>query len=92
MKKLLLCVVILSIHSCSLFKSTNLKSNLKDDVKNICLSSHGKGRLIIDDHKYVFSFDSGTKILENKWLMSFSFLHFHLVVTALSGLGRSSFL
>lgn len=60
--------------SCSLFKTSNhLSSNLKENIHKVCLNSSGKGRLVVEGQKYIFSYESALKEMEQKWLMSFNF-------------------
>lgn len=71
--KILVLLFIFTTSSCSLFKTNTLSKNLQKNIQNICLSSTGKGRLVVEKQKYVFSYESALKEDEHKWLMAFNF-------------------
>lgn len=72
MKSIVL-LFLFTLSSCALFNTSNLSKNLKNDIQKICISSTGKGRLVVEKQKYVFSYESALKEIEHKWLMAFNF-------------------
>lgn len=69
----LLIILFSFLTSCSLFHKNTLSTRLSEDIQNVCLNAEGKGRLVIDGQKYIFSFESAMNQVENKWQMGFSF-------------------
>lgn len=64
---------LILLYSCSLFKTHTVDRDLSQSTKRICLSSEGKGRLVVQNRKYIFSYDS---ILEKKlahWELALNF-------------------
>tara|TARA_Y100000385_G_C12839843_1_gene528275 strand:+ start:66 stop:680 length:615 start_codon:yes stop_codon:yes gene_type:complete len=72
MKSIVL-LFLFTLSSCALFTTSNLSKNLKNNIQKICISSTGKGRLVVEKQKYVFSYESALKEVEHKWLMAFNF-------------------
>jgi hypothetical protein len=48
-------------------------SDIAEEVPKICLSSQGKGRLVVSGHKFVFRFSSALDSESEKWYMSLVF-------------------
>lgn len=59
--------------SCSLFKTGHLDKEVSKDIKKVCLSAVGKGRLMVNGQKYVFSYESALRKNENSWVTAFNF-------------------
>ena len=64
---------ILFFSSCSFIQTSQLSHNILKDVQKVCLSAEGRGRLILQDKKYTFSYESALRQEEKKWFMSFVF-------------------
>lgn len=64
---------LLLFSSCSLFKGASLSKDISKDINKICLNASGKGRLIVNGEKYVYSFESALRSEEHKWVMAFNF-------------------
>ncbi len=69
----LLLTLLFQLSSCSIFKSTRVSKNLDKEIQNVCLNSYGSGRIIVNKHKYVFSFDSALSLADQKWMMGLNF-------------------
>jgi hypothetical protein len=59
--------------SCSLFDLQKVSNNIEQEIPKICLSSEGRGRLVVSDHKFVFRFNSALDPESEKWYMSLVF-------------------
>jgi len=71
--KIIIPFFLIILTSCSLFNQKSLTQNLSKDIEKVCLDASGRGRLIINDHKYVFSFESLLSANEHKWIMGLNF-------------------
>lgn len=63
-------MILLLLSSCTLFKSFDVSKNLNLSTKKICLSSEGKGRLGIDDKKYIFQYESVLDLEHANWKLA----------------------
>lgn len=68
-----LLVLIVLIQSCALFKGKDLSNQLDESLKNVCLSSQGKGRLQVGNSKYVFSYEAALDEEHANWLLALNF-------------------
>ena len=73
MRLQLLLILFLTLNSCAIFEQRSLGSDFSGEVSKICLSAEGKGRLLIDGHKFVFKFYSALEEQDAKWYMSLLF-------------------
>ena len=64
---------MLCLSGCSLFKTYDVSRNLSDSSKKICLSSEGKGRLVVGNRKYIFGYDSGLDEKHANWKLALNF-------------------
>lgn len=71
--KIIIPFFIVLFSSCSLFQTSELSQDLSSDIQRVCLDNSGRGRLIINNHKYVFSFESMLSEDEHKWIMGLNF-------------------
>lgn len=71
--KILLLLSLFILNSCALFKNSDLSNNVISEIGKVCLDTNGRGRLIIQNNKYVFSFDSILNHEEDKWIMGLNF-------------------
>lgn len=72
MKFLALAFVFL-FSSCSLFKTHLVDRELHKSTKKICLSSEGKGRLFVQNKKYIFSYESALDEEHANWQLVLNF-------------------
>lgn len=68
-------IIILLLSGCSLFKTYDVSKDFSDSVQKVCLSSEGKGRLVVGNKKYVFAYDSALEEERAQWKLA---LHFPL--------------
>ncbi len=68
----LLCILIL-LSGCSLFKKGVVERDLSKSTQKICLSSHGKGRLMVKKNKYIFSYESALDTEHALWQLALNF-------------------
>lgn len=66
-------IILPFIVSCSVFQFSRLSKNVIKESKKVCLNADGNGRLKIQGHKYVFSFETLLNVEESKWQMALSF-------------------
>lgn len=66
-------LLLFIISSCALFQSPKLSQDLQKDIQKVCLSSEGKGRIIVNSQKYVFSYESALRDEEQNWVMALNF-------------------
>jgi hypothetical protein len=59
--------------SCSLFKTFDVSQDLSGSTQKICLSGEGKGRLGVNNNKYVFQYESGLNLEEANWKLALNF-------------------
>ena len=68
-----LVALLILIQSCALFKGKDLSDQLDESLKNVCLSSQGKGRLQVGNSKYVFSYEAALDEEHANWLLALNF-------------------
>lgn len=66
-------LLLFLLSSCSLFKHKRISTDLNKEIQNVCLDSHGAGRILINNHKYVFKYDSALSLADHKWIMGLYF-------------------
>jgi hypothetical protein len=66
-------LILLLLSSCSLFQTLKISQDIPQEAKKVCLNADGNGRLMVQGHKYVFSFETMLDDEEDKWLMSLNF-------------------
>ena len=59
--------------SCSLFKTFDVSENMRLSAKKICLSGEGKGRLGVNNKKYIFQYESGLDLEYANWKLALNF-------------------
>lgn len=69
MKYLTLCFLV----SCSLLNSFDVTEDFSYSIQKVCLSSRGKGRLVVGNRKYVFSYDSDLNREAAQWKLALNF-------------------
>lgn len=71
--KISLLFVVFILSSCSVFKARKLSRDVSENAKKICLSGNGKGRLEVQDQKYVFSYESLMEEELARWTLILDF-------------------
>lgn len=71
--KYFIIVSLLVLSSCAIFQKSVLSENLSRDIKKVCLSSEGKGRIVINNQKYLFSYESALREEDKNWIMALNF-------------------
>lgn len=66
-------LLLIILSSCSLFKNLSLNANVSSAIKRVCLNADGNGRLSVNGHKYLFSYETLYDQQELKWAMSLNF-------------------
>lgn len=69
--KFLLLLMLFS--GCAFLETKKLSKRLESATENICLSSMGKGRLEINQKKYIFSYESALDEEHGKWVLALNF-------------------
>lgn len=65
-----LILVLLLLSSCA---HERVSKSLRKSAKNICLSTEGKGRLLVKGRKYVFGYESGLDEEHANWQLALNF-------------------
>jgi hypothetical protein len=73
MNKSLSVFALFILSSCSLFTTKNLSQDFRKDIHKVCLSADGKGRLLVEEQKHVFSFESDLQQAQGQWIMALNF-------------------
>ncbi len=66
-------LILFLLTSCSLFKTHTVNRELHKSTQNIFLSSEGKGRLFVQNSKYVFSYESALDEEHAHWQLVLNF-------------------
>lgn len=85
-KFILFSTLSLLLVSCA---TLNVAKNVDVATKSVCLNADGQGRLNVDGHKYVFSFETLLDQREQKWVLAMDFPFHGQEVVELSLLGRN---
>lgn len=73
MKSYIALFLCLLFSSCSLFRFQKVSEDIPKESQKICLNSSGKGRIEMEQGKYVFSYESALVEEEEKFIMVLNF-------------------
>jgi hypothetical protein len=68
MKKILVLLLFILFEGCSLFKINRVSNIPINELKKICLSSEGNGRLQVNQSKHILSYEDQIDLGEKQWI------------------------